>query len=364
MYPPPSLRFLPALAHSHRVLTEVVLFRTDGTAEALDHTGGEVTVDAGSAVRRTCTVHLPDPALIPRSPADQLSVHGARIRISYGLEHADGLRETVPLGAFRLDEVDGDVDTGPVTLTGSSLEAAIIDDRFIEPRRLGSATSALGGISSLIEETLPDAVILPEVADASVGARTWDQQDDRWEACRELATALGADIGTDADGRFVVRKLPDVDAEHVVWEVAAGEGGALVSAVRGMTRRGVYNSVTAVGENAEEDVPPVTATVQDEDPGSPTYVYGPFGRVPLFYSSPLLTSTHAAAAAAASLLRARRRPNARADLTALPNPCLEPGDVLRVLYGGGERELHQVRALRYDLGTGAMDITTVSGQED
>ena len=78
MYPV-SARFLPRLAEDHRPVTQVQLFLTDGRVLDLEHTGGSVTVDRSQAIRRTCTVTVADPALIPRTPADQLATYGARL---------------------------------------------------------------------------------------------------------------------------------------------------------------------------------------------------------------------------------------------------------------------------------------------
>ena len=101
MYPV-SARFLPRLAEDHRPVTQVQLFLTDGRVLDLEHTGGSVTVDRSQAIRRTCTVTVADPALIPRTPADQLATYGARLRISRGVEYGNpGDVELVPLGVFR-----------------------------------------------------------------------------------------------------------------------------------------------------------------------------------------------------------------------------------------------------------------------
>src|SRR5204863_8551755 len=151
MYVPPSALFLPSLVHSHQIVTQIDLFRADGKVERLDHIDGTVTAGRGSAVRRTCTVNLPDTSLIPRNPTDKLSMYGAQLRISRGIRYANGLTETVPLGVFRVDEVSGDVDEGPVTVTGSGLEVAIQDDRFTAPTKVSSTVTAVGGITSLIQ---------------------------------------------------------------------------------------------------------------------------------------------------------------------------------------------------------------------
>lgn len=119
MYPV-SDRFLKALADSHTPITQVTLFRTDGMVEHLEHTGGSVSVDRSSQARRTCTVTLADTSLIPRTPADKLATYGAQLRLARGVQYSDGSTELVPLGVFRVDEVAGDVDEGPVTIQGKA----------------------------------------------------------------------------------------------------------------------------------------------------------------------------------------------------------------------------------------------------
>jgi hypothetical protein len=115
-----SARFLQTIVEDHVPATEVILFRADGKVEALDHIGGSVQVDRGSQCRRTCTVTVADITLIPRTPTDKLSIYGATLRISRGVAYSDGTKELVPLGVFRVDEVSGDVDEGPVTIQGKA----------------------------------------------------------------------------------------------------------------------------------------------------------------------------------------------------------------------------------------------------
>jgi hypothetical protein len=327
VYTPPSDRFLPALAYSHRVVTRVELVRTDGRVDDLPHTGGTITVDRSQVARRTCSITLADTSLIPRTAADKLSVYGATLRVFRGIGYPDGTSETVPVGVFRVEDVHGDVDLGPVTITGSSLEAQVADAPFTSPTTVLSATTtAVGGITTLIHEVLPDAVVINRATDAAVGTMAWDRQDSRWDAVTTLATAIGAEVYTDAAGQWIIAPLPDLSGPSVVWEVAAGEGGVLISIDRGMSRRGVYNSVTAYGENTADDKPPVSATVEDTDPTSPTYVNGPFGRVPRFYSSATLTSTALCTAAAAQLLKTSLKPNASADIGSLADPRVRGAD--------------------------------------
>ena len=357
-----SARFLKTIAESHTVVTEVMLFRTDGSVERLEHTGGSVTVDRGSQSRRICSVTCADTSLIPRTPTDRLAVYGARLRISRGVRYSDGATELVPVGVFRIDEVAGDVDEGPVTISGKSLECVVADDKFTTPYRASGL--AVGAIEALIQRSIPDAVVISTATDAPIGARTWDIEDDAWEAVTEIAAAIGAEVYCDADGEFVVAELPDILEATPVWSVEAGEGGVYVAASRGMSADGVFNGVLASGENTEADAPPVSALVVDTDPGSPTYWDGPFGHRPTFYASATLITTGQCAAAAALLLRSAQAPNASADITSLPNPALESGDVIRVVYPDGTKELHQVQSFPVGLEpAGEFVIQTISAKE-
>lgn len=365
MYPPPSDRFLDALVESHRLVTVVELHRTGGGVQVLDHTGGSVTVDRGNAIRRTCSVTVPDTALIPMTPTDQLSIYGAKLRILRGVRHGDGTVETVPLGIFRVDELDGDPDTGPVAIKGSGLEAIIADDKFTAPYSTRGGTAAVTAITGIIQRSIPGAVVVNRASDATLGTRTWDKESDPWAAVQECAQAIGAECYCDPDGQFIIAELPDMLTAPIAWQVDAGPGGALISANRSFSREGMYNVVVASGENTEDNVAPVTATVADTDTSSPTYYLGPFGRVTKFHTSATLISTGQCIAAATVLLRAAVKPNASADITALPNPLLEPGDVIRVRYGSGDKELHQIQSFSIELAPGGdFTLATIGNRED
>ncbi len=359
-----SARFLQAIADSYTPVTEGTLVRADGMVETLPHVGGSVTVDRGQQCRRTCAVTIADLSLIPRTAVDKLSVYGAQLRISRGIDYGNGTVEMVPLGVFRVDEVGGDVDEGPVTISGKSLECMVSDDKFTVPYK--ATGTAVAAITALIQRSIPTAAVVTAstVADASIGPRTWDIEGDPWAAVQEIAAAIGAEVYADADGVFVISDLPDILTTQPVWTGKAGDGGAYIRASRGMTADGVYNGVLARGENTESNVAPVSALVVDTDPGSPTYWDGPFGHRPMFYSSSTLVSSGQCTAAATLKLRAMQAPNATADLSSLPNPALEPGDVLLVIYPDGSKELHQVQSFPVELGVGgSFNIQTISARE-
>lgn len=362
MYPV-SDRFLARLAESHTPVTQVLLFLTDGRVIELPHTGGSVTVDRAQAIRRTCSVTMADPTLIPRTPTDQLATYGAHLRISRGVDYGDGSQELVPLGVFRLDSVGGDVSQGPVTLQGKDLAAVIADDKFTVPYTVtGTLISA---VSEVIHRSIPAAEIVAGISDVTIGSRTFDVEADPWAGVQEIAAAGGAEVYPDADGVFRISTLPDLATATPVWSIEATEGGAYISANRAMSSDNVNNGVLARGENTADNVAPVSYLAVDTDPNSPTYWAGPYGRRPMFYSSATLTTTGACQQAAILKLAQAKAPNASGDVSSLPNPALEPGDVLRVMHEDGSRELHQAASFSVPLDVGGdFPIATISAKED
>ncbi|MCX5537715.1 DUF5047 domain-containing protein [Streptomyces sp. NBC_00006] len=344
-------------------MSRVQLFLTDGRILDLDHTGGSVSVDRAQAIRRTCSVTVTDPALIPRTATDKLATYGSLLRISRGVEYGDGTQELAPLGMFRLDSVDGDIADGPVTLQGKAIECFIADDKFFETYT--ATGTVVGAITALITRTLPGADVISYITDTPIGSRAFDIEADPWAGAQEIAAAAGAEVYTNADGVFVISQLPDLLTATPVWAVEATEGGVYVSGNRAMASDNVYNGVLARGENTADDAPPVSALIVDNDPGSPTRWGGAFGRRTKFISSSTLTTVNACSQAAALELVKAKAPNASGDFSSLPNPALEPGDVIRVLHPDGVRELHQVASFSVPLDTGGdFPITTISAKED
>jgi hypothetical protein len=269
----------------------------------------------------------------------------------------------VPLGLFRLDSVEGDVNDGPVTLQGKDLAAVIQDDKFTAPYSVtGTVVSA---ITSLIQRSIPDAQVVSTVADAAIGRRTFAIEADPWAGCQEIAAVAGAEVYFSADGTPTIASLPDLLTTTPVWEIAAGEGGAYIRATRGMSSDRGFNGVLARGENTSDNVAPVSALVVDTDTTSPTYWGGPYGRRPLFYSSPTLTTVAACTNAGTLLLAKAKAPNATGDISSLANPALDSGDVLRLVHPDGSRELQQAASFTVPISeAGDFPITTISAKED
>ncbi|OSC76553.1 DUF5047 domain-containing protein [Streptomyces sp. BF-3] len=300
-------------------------------------TDGAVTVDRGNKVRRTLSMTVADPKYLPWGELDPLAVYGQKLVVSRGIRYAGGQSESVPLGTFRINEPQGDTLYGPITLTGQSSECYIIDDKFIVPTSTRGYTTCVTAMEYLIRQTLPDAVIVNATAGSrnpACAVATWDSGSDRWDAVQQIALSMQAEVYVDALDRFVIADIPNVATSSVVWSIAEGEGGTLMSAARAMSRTAVYNAVVASGENVSVGGVPVSAVAYDTNPSSPTRWGGPFGRVPKYISSALLTTTGACQAAADYALFDAVARNVQLSISAIPNPALEAGDCLRITHTG------------------------------
>ena len=333
---PVSSRFLAAVRSSHQIIAAVTLCDPPGqsgvtpTGRVLAIVDGSVTLDGSADVRGTVDLTVAEPWPATETATD-LTPYGAEVFITRGVVFGNGQVERAPLGYFRLTTVEQpDAPAGPLRLTGSDRMAALMEARLLAPVQYAAATLKGVVVADLVQEVLPGQTIeWDDASDVEQLGRTVVAEEDRHAFLRDLVTALGKVWFFDYRGVLVI-KDPSA-AESPVWDVDAGAGGVLVSASRSLSRDEVKNAVVATGE-AVDDVPPSYAVAYDTDPLSPTYWDGDFGKIPAFYSSPLLTSDAKALNAAETILRRSLGLPYSVDFTAVANPALEPLDPVRVTY--------------------------------
>lgn len=364
MYPV-SAEFLQTLRVSHNVEIRVDAYKVNLSAMpvATDTpvladvpiSGGTVTIDPASQVRRTLDLTIADPSLAPGTdPNAPLSPFGAELHVQRGIRYPNGTIEWATLGWFRVESADVSPTNG-LQITGADRSAFIQDNRF------------QGAVSSTPSNTIPFQIklliasVFPTLtctdltgSTARTSAVVWDQ--DHWQAILDCGTSIGADVFFTADGLPIIKPVPTI-SDPVRWLVDAGETGVLVDTDISATRDGAYSIVVASGEPS--DGPPVIGYAYDTDPTSPTYSSGPFGAKPTFYSSPLLTTNAQASAAAQSILSKVRGLSRQLTLSVIPNPALDAGDVIQVRFPDGTVETHIVDAITIPLDAGtAMTIDT------
>lgn len=333
---PVSDAFLAAVRSSHKAVFSARLCDPPGqtgvtpTGTDLAILGGSVTLDGDADVRATLDLEVAE-AWPTTLDADHLTPYGAEVFITRGLELGNGSVQRAPLGYFRLTAVDqDDAPFGPLSLSGMDRMAGVVDARFEAPIQFAPSSTYGAVLEELVFDVYPGATIeWDDATDAEVIGRTVVGEEDRYALVRDLAESAGKIAFWDYRGVLVVKTPPD--ATSPVWEANAGRGGVLVGLARGLGREGVYNAVVATGE-ALDDTAPAYGVAYDLDPTSPTYWLGPFGKVPRFYNSPLLTTDLQATLAAETLLAQTTGLPYVVDFSQIPNPALEPFDPVRVVY--------------------------------
>lgn len=333
---PVSAKFLTTLQGSHlavfraRVCTTFQT-GTNPTGTEIDIKDGDVTSSATSVIRSTLS--LTTSASWPRLQSDLLAPFGNEIYIERGIAYGNGQREWVGLGYFRINTPEqDDVPDGLVTIAATDRMAGIVDARFEAPRQFAATLTRGQLVTTLISEVYPAATVSWDdtaVRDAQVG-RTIITEDDRAGTLNDLITSLGKTGYWRYDGVFRIETPPSITGA-AEWTIAAGASGVLIQMSRGLTRERVYNAVIATGE-AGDTAAPARGVARNLDQSSPTYYFGPFGPVPMFYSSPFLTNNAQATSAATTLLRQQLGLPYQVELSSIANPALEPYDVIQVRY--------------------------------
>ncbi|GAA2566400.1 hypothetical protein GCM10010435_44500 [Winogradskya consettensis] len=360
MYPVTSI-FGPALRASHTVVVRVDAYYA-GTLllQDLPITGGTVTVNSGTGVRRTLDVTIADESLWP-----QLDVIGIELRPYRGVRYPSGAAELVPLGVFCVDS------TSMRVRPGSGIQVRAAPDRWARVQRAQFETpqaSVRGNmirqeIIRLVTAAVPGITVTDTTtATTLVTPLVWDR--DRAGTAADLATAIAAEVYFDVDGGLVLEPAPLL-SQVPVWTVDASANGILLDGDIARDRSRTYNVVVASMGAVDGRTPFAPQIAADTDPTSRTWVDGPFGRVPYYYSSPNLHTTAQALAAAKALLAKVKAINAQLSVESVVHPGLDRGDVMTVLTPAGILERHLIDSLTVPLEVGGVQrITARSSRPD
>lgn len=335
------------------------------TVPGIAISAGSVRADRAGFVRRSATVTVAAPALVPRLATDLLAPYGSEVRLWRGVVLPDGSEEVLCVGTFVIWDAEDSQPFDGARIAGYDRMKLVEQARFLYPRTMGEG-SITGRLQQLLTEAVPWAGALnvrAGVVDRAAGQVTYDES--RADAVRDMAASLGAECYCDPLGTFQLAPIPDPTGP-VDWLLDAGDGGALTGARRKLSRDGVYNAVVAKGTGTGLESAPISVPAYDDDPWSPTYALGPslltgraFGLSPMFYASPLLASQEQADMAARSRLRDVTGLQRSVSVDGIVQPALEPGDIIGIRSGAGV-EQHLAESFAIDLGaaSGSMRIDT------
>lgn len=283
--------------------------------------------------------------------------------------------ELVPLGVFRINSVtleentDGNIS---ITVQGTDISANVAKNHWTAPTTVWKskysvpvtkadvtpenqyiATTVLEAIKLLINDrwpTHPGVFGKPRFDFAGIqdqpitspiimGSRTISNSGSNspWTDISGLAAAIGGGIGelfVNAEGSFQIVAIPDPNAVSPVWDFMDGDnhqsGGLLTRVTRTISDAKTVNYVISTGEIASAKKP-TKAIAFDNDPTSPTYYLGTFGRVVGYEPGRKLLKTQAQVQSAAdTYLSWFTGGDDSTSIEGVVNPCLDVNDVIRV----------------------------------
>jgi len=336
---------------------------------------GSVTLDGAADIRGSAELvvasgwpRIPSVAVgnIEGGGSTQLHPWGLQVWLGRGVRYGNGDTEIAPLGCYQVESIESD----GFRATPELRVVAYDRGKIIQDAR---ATSTEKYYSTWSRSTFFGNCGVAGYVYFAVDYGTWDssallgrslvleEQGDRWRFLLDVLAAYGKVGYFDHRGVFAIRDPPNTAAP--VWRVAGGENGVLVKHRRSLTRAGAFNAVVATGESAS-DAPPVRAMVVDADINSATQwpvvgLQGGFNAVPRFFSSPLITTNDQARLAAETMLAQQLGLPYQVDVSAVPNPALEPGDPIEIVQQDGTPAVHVVERVEIPLtADGEFDVKT------
>ena len=339
---PTSATAAAVLRRSHRsvarlVVLDPVAFTILGTLSGEEGflLEGQVSMVRSRMVRRTCEVTLanPDGDWTPADPGDWLGVNSL-VRLDRGVYLDPSTVEWFTLGHFLLGRPRVVVDAAGATLVVSGEDRAklLLRSRFTAPTTYPAGTR----VADVIREEAEVAGMgttryrLDDGGKVLAVARTFEEDEARDAALRDLARDYGLEVYADADGYLALAAPPDPVTAPVAWDYAPGDTATLVGLTKEWTDDRLYNHVLVTGESSDPANPPVRAEVMDTNPASPAYVNGPLGDRLYRYTSAMVTTVAQAQEVATNLLAEVALIEEAISLGTVTNPALEPGDAITV----------------------------------
>lgn len=324
-----SERFASSVIVSHDVSVkcEIMDKTSRFVLSTLDVVGGNVSVDATRKTRRQCSLTLEDPTgiLVPDEIDDMLQPYsGHHVRLWRGIRWRDGSEELFPLGTFAPynPKVDDSGDSLSIQLEGYDRSKLISRTRWTQPYAIASGTNTGNAIRELLDSRMSGLRYNFEPTNATVPATTLgtEADNDPWEDAQKLAAADGMELYFDARDVVVMRTIPDPEDGEVVREYADDENCVVTRFRRENDASKMYTGVIVYSEGSEIQAP-IRVEVWRDDTDL---------RIPYFFPTSLIQNEEQAYQTGVSLLRRVGRAEFSAEVTVIPDPRQEDGDVVRI----------------------------------
>ena len=299
--------------------------------------GGSVTADCRRTKMRDASVSLGVTETLTHAQLYAiLQRPGVEVTLERGFVGADGSTLGAALGRFVVDELTYQrTDTGTtLTATLSDLSERVSRNRWTDPYTIASSTALAAALNTLIMDRYPDASsgiktgTTPGTLAAQVVLEGGDSSDP-WADAFNLAAAYGFALYFDGSGVLQAKPAPTLDAGAAVFSFPKGTYAVMTQQTRVSALQRTYNGVIVTGESPDLAAP-VRGEAWDTQPLSPTYYLGPFGKVPMFYSSSLIPTADQAATVASAMLTGVLGHVEQLSWGQVVHPGLKPLDVITV----------------------------------
>lgn len=362
MYPV-SQRWREAIARPHKRIVRVNVCKFDGTVlkTLTSVVDGSVDIDETRQVRRTLSLTIESEGhnidnLIPRIKTDLLHpASGHELRVERGIDYQDGTVEWVPLGVFRLTKPvvsektksSGDVSI-EIKVNGMDRSAWISRISWETPYIIKAGTDLRTAVITAIESRVGANVLKYRMPNTAIGPNpitvqkivwglTTVNANDPWKDIFNLVAAHGYELFFDVRGVLVMKTVLGSETTLIPNAAHFEEGPTCTVTNLEMTldETQEYNGVIVIARGKGRKVKPVRAEVWDDDPNSPTWYLGSWGKVPYVFVThafPIPGQSNASAVAQGRLvgrshLQRLLQSMNQITLMAVPNAMLQEGDV-------------------------------------
>jgi hypothetical protein len=314
---------------------------------------GSVRASLGSRVTRTLSLTVPG-WLYPWAADDLLNPYGTELRAFKGLRYGNDTPDEFPCFVGTIEKMRP-AQNGVCKVEAADTALRVSGAGFVVPLPSNVGASVLDEFERLVRDAHPLAEFGEHDAITTLVPQL-SYDDDRGAALDSLAKAASANWYTLADGRFVMRWLPwtspAVAAPIVLMD---GLGGTVIEAYPERSTDGIYNQVTVTSDRPDGG-DPLYATAVDNDPTSPTWVSGPFGRRSIQVRVTGATEQGQLLGLAKDLVQRSRTLTSSWQVTIKPDASIELGDTLDITYQG-HRTLQYVASFSIPLGPqGSMSL--------
>lgn len=223
---------------------------------------------------------------------------------------------------------------GHASETGDTISVSCVDyTRRCQNSKLAAATMFEEGesIEAIVKAVASNAHIrkfnLPGHNEKLQEEIMFESDTTRWDIIVKLCHEAGYDVFFDGEGKLTMREMRDPAGDAPSLVLQSGVGGNLVSRQLSTSDAELFNHVVVIGENDDENLPPVFGEAKNEDPNSPTSIQNLGPRVRIETMS-TITDNGKAREMAQTLLGVSSLEEFELDFSSVFFPWIEPGEVL------------------------------------